>query len=138
MAWRARRVEYFHATVNGDPDEAFGLLDRLAEQGVNLLALNTVPMGPNSTQMTLFPEDPLKLQSFAKNAGLPLIGPHPALLVQGDDELGALTRIHALLHRANVDVFASSAVTDGKGYYGYVLYVRAEEAEKAAAALASS
>ncbi|UCE86633.1 MAG: hypothetical protein JSU66_02535, partial [Deltaproteobacteria bacterium] len=64
-----------------------------------------------------------------------LDGPHPALLVQGDDELGALAGVHALLHEANVNVYASSGVTDGKGSYGYVIYVRPEDYERAAAAL---
>jgi len=34
-----------------------------------------------------------------------------------------------------VNVFASTGVTDGKGSFGYVVYIRAEEYERAAAAL---
>ena len=59
-----------------------------------------------------FPEDPAKLVDSAKRAGLVLDGPHRALLVQGDDELGALTRVHAKLGQAQVNVYASSGVTD--------------------------
>jgi hypothetical protein len=33
-----------------------------------------------------------------------LDAPHPAILVQGDDGLGALVRIHAKLYEANVNV----------------------------------
>jgi len=39
------------------------------------------------------------------------------------------------LYEANVNVYASNGVTDGKGSFGYVLYVRPEEYEMAAAAL---
>jgi hypothetical protein len=55
--------------------------------------------------------------------------------VQGDDELGALAGIHGRLQEAGVSVFASNGVADGRGHYGYVLYVRPEEIEQAATAL---
>jgi hypothetical protein len=87
------------------------------------------------TQLTLFPEDTLKMKDAAHKAGLALDGPHPALLVQGDDELGALAGIHVKLYEANVSVYASSGVADGKGSYGYVIYVRPDEYEMAVKAL---
>jgi hypothetical protein len=71
----------------------------------------------------------------ARKASLVIDGPHPALLVQGDDELGALARIHAKIFEANVNVYASSGVADGRGSFGYVVYVRPEEYERAAKAL---
>jgi hypothetical protein len=135
MSSAVRRVQYFYATVRGAPDEAFEILTHLAGQGVNLLALNTMPLGPDATQMTLFPEDAPRLQDAARAAGLVLEGPHGALLVQGTDELGAVAKVHAQLHRAGVEVYASNAVTDGHGYFGYVLYMRPQDSEKAAALL---
>jgi hypothetical protein len=135
MASTVRRVQYFYATVRGAPDEAFDVLTHLAGQGVNLLALNTMPMGPDATQMTLFPEDSPRLQDAARAAGLALDGPHSALLVQGDDELGVVAKLHARLHQAGVEVYASNAVTDGRGYFGYVLYMRQQDADKASALL---
>jgi hypothetical protein len=135
MATKVRRINYYYATVQGEPGDAYELLAQLANLGVNLLALTVVPTGPTSTQLTLFPEDRLKLTSAAEKARLPLNGPHPAILVQGDDELGALAGIHTKLHEADVSVFASSGVTDGRGGYGYVVYLRPEEAERAERAL---
>ncbi len=102
---------------------------------MNLLAFTAIPMGPERTQFTLFPEDENMLSEAAREAGFILDGPHPAILVQGDDELGALTEIHKKLYQANVNVYASNGVTDGKGSFGYVLYIRPEEHERAAAAL---
>jgi hypothetical protein len=49
--------------------------------------------------------------------------------------MGALVDVHEQLTAANVDVFASTGVTDGHGRYGYVLYVRPQEYERAVAAL---
>ena len=100
-----------------------------------LQAFHAVPVGPADTQFTLFPEQPTQLTAVAQRVGLSLTGPHPALLVQGDDELGAVAEVHHSLARSNVNVFASIGVTDGKGDYGCVLYVRSEDFEQAAKAL---
>lgn len=135
MATTIRRVEYFYTNVKDQPGEAYKVLSHLAELQVNLLAFTAIPEGPSQTQLTLFPADHAQLAQVAKQAGLALDGPHPAILVQGDDELGALARIHQRLFEADVNVYASSGVTDGRGSFGYVLYVRPDEFDKAAEAL---
>ncbi len=135
MAFRIRRAPYFYATIKDQPGEAYKLLSLLADLGVNLLAFTAVPVGPTHTQLALFPDDALKLTSEARKARLVLDGPHHALVVQGDDQLGALADIHMQLYEANVNVYASSGVTDGKGSFGYVVYVRPDEYERAAKAL---
>jgi hypothetical protein len=56
-------------------------------------------------------------------------------LVQGDDQLGALAEVHFRLYANNVNIYASSGVADGKGHYGYIIYVRPDDYEKAVAAL---
>ena len=135
MAFRIRRANYFYATIKNLPGEAYELLSHLAELGVNLQAFTAVPMGPMRTQLTLFPDEDLTLVDAAEKYGLVLDGPHPALLVQGDDELGALAGVHRKLMEAGVEVYASNGVADGRGSYGYVVYVRPEEFEKAASTL---
>jgi len=135
VAYTIRRMDYYYATVPDRPGEAHELLSQLAALGVNLLALNAVPTGPESTQLTLFPEDPHVLVRAAESAKLPLDGPHHALLVRGDDELGALAKVHARLAQAGVDVYASTAVTDGRGHFGYILYIRPGEFDRAVTAL---
>lgn len=135
MAYRIRRVDYFHGTVPDQPGEAYKLLAALADLGVDLLAFTTVPVGPTHTQVTLFPANAPRLEAEAGKAGLSLEGPHRALLVQGDDELGALAQIHSRLADANINVYASSGVTDGQGSFGYVVYVRPKDYEKAATVL---
>ena len=135
MAFTIRRADYFYATVRDELGAAYGLLSQLAELGVNLLAFTAVPSGPSLAQFALFPADPNKLLAEARAANLPLDGPYHALLVQGDDELGALASVHKRLADAGVDIYASSGVTDGRGAFGYVVYVREDEFEKAAGVL---
>ncbi len=135
MGFNIRRVEYFYSTVKDEPGEGYKLLSMLAELGINLLAFTAVPVGPMRTQLTIFPEDAAQMSDKAKKAAIPLDGPHPALLVQGDDRLGAFADIHVKLYKAKVNVYASSGVTDGRGSYGYILYVRPEEFDQAARAL---
>ncbi len=135
MAYVIRRVDYFYTTVRDQPGEAYRLLSTLADLGVNLMAFAAVPVGPMHTQLTIFPDDAARLVQTARDAGLRLDGPHPALLVQGDDRLGALADVHARLYEAGVNVYASSGVADGRGSFGYVIYVRPEEYERAVASL---
>jgi len=135
MAFKIRKVEYFYCSVVDQPGEAYKLLSQLEQSGINLLAFTAIPVGPNRTQLTLFPDTPDKLIIEAKRANFVIDGPHPAILVQGDDELGALADIHQVLYEANVNVYASNGVTDNRGSFGYLLYVRPEEYEQAAAAL---
>ena len=135
MASTIRRIDYFYITVKDQPGEAYKLLSSLEELGVNLLAFSAVPIGPNNTQLSVFPEDTLKLENEAARAGVELDGPHPALIVQGDDELGVLAAIHLKLYEVHVNVYASYGVTDGRGSFGYVIYVKPEDYESAADAL---
>jgi len=135
MAYTIRRADYFYTTVQDEPGEGYRLLSHLAEVGINLLAFTGTLVGPMRVQLTLFPNDPSKMLDVARKAGLALDGPHAALLVQGDDELGAIARIHLRLNEARVNAYASSGVADGRGSFGYILYVRPEDYESAARAL---
>lgn len=135
MAYTVRRIDYFYATVSEAPETGYRVLSELSQQGVNLVAVTAVPFGPTRTQLTVFPDDTAKLRHAAQAASISLDGPHPALVVQGDDEVGALAHIHERLRDANVVVFASTGVADGRGGYGYIIYVRPSEFERAAQAL---
>jgi hypothetical protein len=135
MAAKIQRVEYFYATVTDRPGEAYKLLSQLAAAEVNLLAFSAVPIGAETTQLVLFPENVSDLARAAEKAGVVLAGPQRAFLIQGDDELGALAQIHRKLFDSKINVYASNGVTDGKLGYGYVLYVRPEEYETAAQVL---
>jgi len=135
MAYTILKVDYYYTTVKDQPGEAFKLFTILEELGLNLLAFTATPVGPNSTQLAIFPEDVDKFRYEAQNAQMILDGPHKAFLVQGDNELGALAPIHRKLNNANINIYSSSGVADGKGSYGYIIYVKPDDFERAVAAL---
>jgi hypothetical protein len=135
MAVTVKQVDYYYANVRDEIGAAYRLLAALAERGINLFAFTAVPSGPSLAQFAIFPEDPRRLEAEAKLAQIPLEGPHHAFLVQGDDELGGVAHVHQQLFDARIDVYASSGVTDGRGAFGYVIYVREEQFEEAAHAL---
>jgi hypothetical protein len=135
VARTIRQIEYFYTMVRDRPGEAYGMLSRLGAAGVNLLAFNAVPAGVDQTQLVLFPENGDFLDQVTAEKGLELEGPHHALLIQGDDELGALSDIHRVLFEAGVNVSASGGVADGRGGFGYVIYLRENDVARAVGAL---
>jgi hypothetical protein len=135
MAYKISRVQYFHTTVKDRPGEAYKFLSNLARLKINLLAFTAVPVGPAITQLTIFPESPALMKNEATRAGLFLEGPYSAIFVQGDDELGGLAEIHLKIYEADVNVYSASGVLDGKRGFGYIIYVKSEDFDKAAAAL---
>ena len=136
MKFSLRSVEYFYTRVEDEPGRAYGLLAKLASEDINLLAFSAVPYGPNHVELTIFPDRSTDFQRIAQKLGWVLTGPQHACLIQGDDNLGALAEIHKRLRDANVNIYASTGVTDGEGRYGYVIYVKEESHQSAAKALA--
>ena len=135
MACSISRVEYYHTTIKDRPGEAYKFLSQLALLRINLLAFTAIPVSETDTRVTVYPENPKFMKNEAARAGLYLEGPHPALLVQCDDRLGALADIHLRIYEASVNVESASGVTDGRGAFGYVIHVKTEDFEKAAEAL---
>ena len=135
MACNISKVEYFNTTIIDRPGEAYKLLSQLALLRINLLAFTAIPVSPTDTRLTVYPENPKFMKNEASRAGLYLEGPHPALLVQCDDRLGALADIHLKIYEADVNVESASGVTDGRGAFGYVIHVKTEDFDKAAKAL---
>jgi len=135
MSVTIRVVDYYNVTVTDEPGAAYEILSHLAQAEVNLLAFSAVPVGPEHTHLVLFPENSQQLTRAANMRGMKLWGPSRAILIQGDDRLGTLAEVHHTLAAAQVNVFASNGVTDGQGGFGYILYVRGEDCERAARAL---
>jgi hypothetical protein len=131
MAETVKIIEYFYATVTDKPGEARRLLEHLSEKGVNLIAFNAFPIGIEISQINLFPSDPKLLQEAAADANIELIGPKQALLIQGDDRIGALHHHHLKLANANVNVHAATGIVIEPGKYGYLLWVDPKDVRKA-------
>ncbi|MGM0668410.1 MAG: hypothetical protein ACQET1_01760 [Gemmatimonadota bacterium] len=131
-------VEFFSLVVPDKPGEARKLLEFLSEKLVNLLALNVAPIGGGQSQIDFFPEDPELLKQAADDAGMPLVGPKKAFLVQGEDKIGALYDFHLKLSNAGINIRASTAVVDGTGRFGYIVRVDDADYEQASEVLRSS
>jgi len=136
MTFSVRSVEYFYTRVVDAPGRAYELLAKLASEEINLLAFSAVPFGPNHVELTIFPDRSEDFRRVAERLGWTLIGPQHACLIQGDDQLGALAEIQKRLLDAGVVIYASSGVTDGEGHFGYVIYVKEEDHQAAAKAIA--
>lgn len=131
MSARIFSVDYYYTTVANRPGQGCKFLESLAAGEVNLLAFNAFPVGTENTQLVIYPQNATWLGELARRQGLTLHGPHHALLVQGDDELGALVHIHQQLCDADINVSSSTGLTDGHGRYRYIMHVPPEEFERA-------
>jgi hypothetical protein len=135
MADTVRAIEYFYATVGDKPGEGRRLLEHLSERGINLVAFTAFPVGGGQAQLDFVPENAEQLQRAATDANVGLVGPKRAFLIQGDDRVGALHEHHLKLSNAGVNVVAANGVCDGSGRYGFILWVKPEDFQKAARAL---
>lgn len=135
MAHQIRRIEYYYTTVEDRPGEALRFLSTLGDLGIDMLAFTAIPVGLMQTQLSIFPEDGARLENEGRKSGFRLDGPHPALLVQGEDVPAAIVEIHDKLFRAGINVYASTGVTGGEGRYGYLIYVRPEDFDEACEAV---
>ena len=130
-----KRVEYYNIAAPDDIAAGSMMLARVAGAGVDLLAFKAIWKGPGRTRFTLFPENGSLLRDGAAKAGLELEGPHPALLIRGAEEPGALSRIYERLAAAGVRVAESCGIAHVNGGYGVVLYLTREDCDRAVAAL---
>ena len=135
MADTVRSVDYYYVTVSDTPGEGQRLLTALKDSGVNLLAFLGFPVGGGQSQIDLVPEDGAALKAATDQAGVTLSEAKRAFLIQGDDRVGAVADTLATLAAANVNVTAAAAAGAGSGRYGMILWVAAEDYERAAHAL---
>jgi hypothetical protein len=129
-----RLVDYYYVTIADKPGEGARVLSHLRNAGVNLLAAHGFPSGRRS-QMDLVPADAGALKAAAKQARWKVTGPKKALLVEGDDRVGALVDYFSRLGAAKVNITASSAIVAGMGRFGAIIWVKGRDVKKAAKAL---
>jgi len=132
-----RRVDYYSLTVEEHVAEGAAMLGTIVGAGVDFLAYKAVPVGAGRTRFTLFPIDGSKLEDGAAKAGLAVDGPHPAVLIVGDERPGALADIYGKLASAGIAVEESTGIAHINGGYGIVLYLRPEDRDRAIATLSS-
>jgi LAS superfamily LD-carboxypeptidase LdcB len=137
MALSVRTVEYFYTKVENEASIAYELLATLASEDINLLAFSAVPFGANHVELTIFPDQTANFLRLAAKFGWSVTGPQHAVLIQGDDHLGALAEIQKTLLAAGISIYASSGITSADRHFGYVIYLREGDHLAAAKALSA-
>jgi hypothetical protein len=132
MADKIQVIDTYHVIVGDTPGEGRRLLEHISEKGVNLRAFTAFPVGDGKTRLSFVTERITRLQEAAVDAGLELLGPDRAFMIHGEDRIGALHQYHLVLANAGVNVAASSCVIDDNGQFGFILWVNAEDFDKAA------
>ena len=129
------RAEYFIVTSEDKPGKGADLGKRLAQEGVNLLAMLAFPTQGGRTQVDLVPENPDQLTKAARKLGLELSEPKTAFLLQGTDRAGAVAEILGRLGGAGINVTAVCGVASGGNRFGGLLWVKPADIEAASRAL---
>ena len=129
-----RLVDYFYIEAPDKPGEGARALSYLKEAGVNLLAVHAFPKGRRS-QLDFVPSDPAAFKAAAKAAKWKVVGPKRALLLQGDDRVGALVEYAAKLAEAKINVTAVDALAVGAGRFAAIVWVKARDVKRAAKVL---
>jgi len=132
MALSVRRARYYHTTIENIPGKGAEILGKLRSSGLSLLAFTSFPLGDGRTQLDFFSDHPDKLKSALVEEGLEVVGPRKAFLIQGEDTVGALVEHHVHLAAAGISIHAANGVADGRGHFGYVLWVAPDDFERAA------
>jgi len=135
MAESVQRVEYYYAVVLDEPGEAQRLLEFCSSHGVDLRNFTAFPLGENEVQICFFPVDAKKLEMASAESGIPLVGPKKAFLIRGEDKMGVLLDYHKKLADARINVYAANGTSDGRGGFGYILWVESHQYEDAARVL---
>ena len=65
----ARVVPYHYCTINDEPGAALEVLEMLTDAGINQSAIAFIPVGPNMTELAIFPDDTDALLRLAAAAG---------------------------------------------------------------------
>ncbi len=129
-----RLRDYFYTEASDKPGEGARVLTILQDAGVNLVAFHAFPAGRRA-QLDFVPSDAAAFKVAAKRAGLKIVGPKKAFVIDGDDRVGALVNYFAKLGAAKINVTAVSAIAAGAGRFGTILWVKPRDVRRAAKAL---
>lgn len=138
MANIVRRVEYYYTEVADRPGAGAKVLNALKAARVNLLAYTGFPTTARRAQLDFVPSNQRAFLAAARKAGIKLVGPKVAFLVQGDDRVGTVADIVSKLDNARINITAMNAVAAGRRRYGAILWVKPRNVRRAAEVLGVS
>jgi hypothetical protein len=135
MNFNIRQVEYANIAVEYHVSDASKLLSTLAGSRIDFLAYKATSINAKGTVFTLFSDNAREMVEVAEKKGFKADGPYSAILVTGDEEIGALAAIYERLSQANVNVDESSGIAHINEGYGVILYLKQEDCKRALKAL---
>ena len=135
MTEKVQRVSYYSFEIEDSPGTTAGVLGKLREASVNLLAYSAFPTSSAKAQVTVVPERPDALEAAARSAGLVPSAKKECFLIQGDDRIGAAHDILKRLAEAKINCVASTAAASGTGSFGMAIFVKPADLVSAAKAL---
>ena len=131
MAEVVRRVEYYYTEVPDRPGAGAKVLNALKAARVNLIVYTGFPTTRGRAQLDFVPSNERAFLAAARKAGIKLVGPKTAFLIQGDDRVGAVADIVSKFGQARVNIVAMNAIAAGKRRYGAILWVKPRNVTKA-------
>jgi hypothetical protein len=135
MADRVRKVSYCNTTVSSRAGQGARVLAELKKAGVNLVAFTGFPARGGKAQLDFVTEDMPGIRRLAKQNGWRLSKTKKGFLIQGNDQLGAVSRHIQKLADKKINVTAADAVCAGKNRYGMLLWVKPKDYARAARTL---
>lgn len=125
-----RKASYYSMKVPQRPGAGAQLLAQLKAAKVNLLAFTGFPAG-GGAQLDFIPKDNARFTQAARRAKMKLSARKTVFLAQGNDKIGALTRVLGKLAKAKISLVSLQAVTAGKGRYGAMFWVKSKDVARA-------
>lgn len=135
MAAVVKKVDYFYTIAPNKAGVGARIFNALKEEGVNLVAFIGFPVSERQAQLDFVPSNHEVFLDAAKKAGIKLVGPKTAFLIQGEDRVEALTEVLTRLEMAHINITAIQAISAGAGRFGAILWVKPRNAGRAAQAL---
>jgi len=126
-----RKVAYFSMQVPNRPGEGARMLNAIADGKLNLLAFTGFPSAGRA-QVDFVPANPAAFAREAGKMGIRLGKKKTAFLIQGEDRVGALTRVLDKLAEARINMTAMDAVTAGSRRFGAIFWVKQKDVARAA------
>jgi len=121
-----RKASYYSMKVPQRPGAGAQLLAQLKAARVNLLAFTGFPAA-GGAQVDFIPQDNARFAKAARKAKLKLSARKTVFLAQGQDKVGALTRILGKLAKAKINLVSLQAVTAGNRRYGAMFWVKPKD-----------
>jgi hypothetical protein len=138
MADVVKRIEYYYTVVPDRAGAGAKVLNALKAGRVNLLAFTGFPCGAGRTQLDFVPSNQRRFRAAVRKAGIKLVGPKTAFLIQGQDRVGAIADIANKLAEVPINITAVDAVAAGRRRYGAILWVKSRNVGQAAKILGAS